>query len=164
MDNDQSNLDINFVELTAEVVAAYVMHNSVHKGDMPDLIASVHASLTTLGQPKPAPEAERPVPAVSIKKSVNPDYLISLEDGQRYKSLKRHLSGRGLTPEQYREKWGLSPDYPMVAPNYAKQRSDLAKSMGLGRQRRKDEAVEAVETEDGPAEEQPKARRTRAAG
>lgn len=162
MDNDQSNLDINFVELTAEVVAAYVMHNSVHKGDMPELIASVHASLTGLGQPKPAPEAERPVPAVPIKKSVNPDYLISLEDGQRYKSLKRHLNGRGLTPEQYREKWGLSPDYPMVAPNYAKQRSDLAKSMGLGRQRRKDDVVEAVQA---PAEDQqPKAKRARAEG
>lgn len=162
MDNDQSDFDVNFVELTAEVVAAYVMHNSVHKGDMPGLIASVHASLAGLGQPKPAPEAERPVPAVSIKKSVNPDYLISLEDGRRYKSLKRHLSGRGLTPEQYREKWGLSPDYPMVAPNYAKQRSDLAKSMGLGRQRRKDDEAEA-EAVEAPADEQPKAKRGRPA-
>lgn len=127
----------NLIELTAEVVAAFVMHNSVQKADIPDLIASVHSSLQQLGHPKPA-EPARPTPAVPIKKSVSPDYIISLEDGRRYKSLKRHLSGRGLTPERYREKWGLSPDYPMVAPNYAKQRSELAKSMGLGRQRKRD--------------------------
>jgi predicted transcriptional regulator len=88
----------------------------------------------TLGVLEAPPiEEEKPKPAVPIKKSITPDYLISLEDGRRYKSLKRHLGGRGLTPDQYREKWGLASDYPMVAPNYAKQRSDLAKSMGLGR-------------------------------
>ena len=127
----------NLIELTAEVVAAFVMHNSLQKSDLPELIASVYGSLQTLAEPR-APEPSRPVPAVPIKKSVSPDYIISLEDGRRYKSLKRHLSGRGLTPERYREKWGLSPDYPMVAPNYAKQRSELAKSMGLGRQRNRD--------------------------
>ncbi|WP_375459004.1 MucR family transcriptional regulator [uncultured Enterovirga sp.] len=136
MDNQEQAGQPNLIELTADVVSAFVMHNAVQKSDIPDLIASVHTSLVSLGQQKPGPEAERPVPAVSIKKSVSPDYLISLEDGRNYKSLKRHLSGRGLTPETYREKWGLPADYPMVAPNYAKQRSELAKSMGLGRQRR----------------------------
>lgn len=145
MDDQENAARANYVELTAEVVSAFIMHNSIQKADLPDLIAAVHASLSALGQPKPSPEAERPVPAVPIKKSVSPDHLISLEDGRRYKSLKRHLSGRGLTPEGYREKWGLPSDYPMVAPNYAKQRSDLAKSMGLGRQRRREPA------EDGPA-------------
>jgi predicted transcriptional regulator len=144
MDKMDSQTSPNLVGLTADVVAAYVMHNSVQKGDIPALIASVHSSLSSLGQPQPAAEAERPTPAVSIKKSIGQDYLISLEDGRRYKSLKRHLSGRGLTPEQYREKWGLPMDYPMVAPSYAKQRSELAKSMGLGRQRRKDTGPEAA--------------------
>lgn len=132
----------NLIELTAEVVAAFVMHNSLQKNDLPELIASVHGSLQQLAQPKSA-EPARPVPAVPIKKSISPDYIISLEDGRRYKSLKRHLSGRGLTPERYREKWGLTPDYPMVAPNYAKQRSELAKSMGLGRQRKREDAAPA---------------------
>ena len=142
----------NLIELTAEVVSAFVMHNSLQKGDLPELIQSVHSSLQQLAQPKTA-EAARPVPAVPVKKSVSPDFIISLEDGRRYKSLKRHLSGRGLTPERYREKWGLTPDYPRVAPNYAKQRSELAKSMGLGRQRK---------VEDAPAAPA-KARRTRTA-
>ncbi|HMO28566.1 MucR family transcriptional regulator [Enterovirga sp.] len=127
----------NLIELTAEVVSAFVMHNSLQKSDLPDLIAAVHNSLQQLAEPKLA-EPARPTPAVPIKKSISPDYIISLEDGRPYKSLKRHLSGRGLTPERYREKWGLSPDYPMVAPNYAKQRSELAKSMGLGRQRQRE--------------------------
>lgn len=160
MDNNDGAAQTNLVELTAEVVSAFIMHNSIQKADLADLIATVHTSLTALGKPKPAPEAERPVPAVSIKKSVSPDHLISLEDGRRYKSLKRHLSGRGLTPEGYREKWGLPSDYPMVAPNYAKQRSDLAKSMGLGRQRRR-EPVEA-ESAAAPAPAA-KARRARKA-
>ncbi|MBV9077234.1 MAG: MucR family transcriptional regulator [Methylobacteriaceae bacterium] len=132
MDSEQGSV---YVELTADVVAAYLTHNAVQKNEIPALIASVHASLSGLGAARPAAESEKPVPAVPIKKSVHPDYLVSLEDGRRYKSLKRHLSGRGLTPEQYREKWGLSHDYPMVAPSYAKQRSELAKSMGLGRRR-----------------------------
>jgi predicted transcriptional regulator len=140
----------NFIELTAELVSAYVANNSIQRGDIPGLIEAIHASFTSLGKPAASPAAERPIPPVSIKKSINQDYLISLEDGRRYKSLKRHLSGRGLTPEQYREKWSLPVDYPMVAPSYAKQRSELAKSMGLGRQRR----VEAVE----PARPAPKGR------
>ena len=137
MDSAEAETKANYVELTAEVVSAYLLHNSVQKDDIPALIASVHSSLSALGQPAPVPAAERPTPPVSIRKSIGQDYLISLEDGQRYKSLKRHLSGRGLTPEQYREKWGLPRDYPMVAPNYAASRSELAKKMGLGQARRK---------------------------
>lgn len=152
MDMIEETRKTNFVELTAEVVAAYVMHNAVQRGDLAELITSVHRALQGLTQPQAAPEAERPVPAVPIKKSVSHDFIISLEDGRRYKSLKRHLSGRGLTPERYREKWGLPADYPMVAPSYAKQRSDLAKSMGLGRQRRREEVVPV---------EAPKGRRSR---
>ena len=164
MDMAEEPDQTNYVELTAEVVSAYVMHNAVQRNDVGDLIAAVHASLTALGKPKAAAEAERPTPAISIKKSISPDHLISLEDGRRYKSLKRHLSGRGLTPEKYREKWGLPPDYPMVAPNYAKQRSDLAKSMGLGRQRRRaDETVEPVEPAGEPAEAPAPKRRRKAA-
>ncbi len=126
------------VEMTAEIVSAYVVKNSVPLADMPALIASVHGALGRLGTAAPdeAPAA-RPIPPVSIKKSVTDDYLISLEDGQRYKSLKRHLSKHGLTPADYRAKWGLPADYPMVAPAYAAKRSELAKSMGLGAQRRK---------------------------
>jgi predicted transcriptional regulator len=126
--------DENVVELTASVVSAYVSNNSISSFDLPGLIASVHASIKSLSTPAVA-QAPELVPPVSIKKSVTPDYLISLEDGKRYKSLKRHLSGRGLTPDEYRAKWGLQRDYPMVAPNYAAQRSELAKSMGLGRKR-----------------------------
>jgi predicted transcriptional regulator len=121
--------------LTADVVAAYVSHNSVRTADLPDLIASVHRAMQGLSAP-PQAEPEKREPPVSIKKSLTPEFLISLEDGRRYKSLKRHLKGRGLTPEQYREKWGLPRDYPMVAPNYAKQRSELAKALGLGQLRR----------------------------
>lgn len=142
MSNIEDRDTINYVELTAEVVSAFVMHNSIQRNDIPELIMSVHRSLRTLGQPNAAAVQEKPAPAVPVKKSVTPDYIISLEDGRRYKSLKRHLNGRGLTPEQYRERWSLPHDYPMVAPNYAKQRSELAKSMGLGRQRREEPEAE----------------------
>jgi predicted transcriptional regulator len=125
----------DFTTLTAEVASAYVANNSVRPADIPDLIASVHRALQGLSAP-PQAEPEKREPPVSIKKSITPDFLISMEDGKRYKSLKRHLTGRGLTPEQYREKWGLPRDYPMVAPNYAKQRSELAKALGLGQIRR----------------------------
>jgi predicted transcriptional regulator len=119
-------------ERTADVVSAYVANNALHISQLPELIVSVHAASKRLSAPGPI-EAERPEPPVPIKKSVTPDFLISLEDGRQYKSLKRHLTGRGLTPDQYRERWGLPRDYPMVAPNYAKQRSELAKALGLGR-------------------------------
>jgi predicted transcriptional regulator len=135
MDNQDAPTGQNVVELTADVVAAYVANNSMSATDLPGLIASIHTAMTALSAPAPTAEAEKPVPPVSIKKSVTPDYIISLEDGKQYKSLKRHLSGRGLTPSEYRTKWGLPHDYPMVAANYAAQRSELAKAMGLGRKR-----------------------------
>lgn len=124
------------VELTSDIVSAYVANNKVAASELPDVIASIHAALRGLDEKKPV-EPEKLTPMMPIKKTITADYLISLEDGRRYKSLKRHLSGRGLSPIEYREKWGLAKDYPMVAPNYAKQRSELAKALGLGQQRRK---------------------------
>ena len=124
----------NFVELAAEIVSAYVSNNPVPAADLPALLTTVHASLATAsGGPASAGAAETPTPAVPVKKSVTPDYLICLEDGKKFKSLKRHLrTTYDMAPEQYRLKWGLPADYPMVAPNYAKARSELAKAMGLG--------------------------------
>jgi predicted transcriptional regulator len=124
--------------LAAEVVAAYVSNNPLPKSDLPDLILAVHSSLTRLGsEPEHAlPQVEAKAPAVPIRKSVTPDYLICLDDGKRFKSLRRHLRALGLTPEQYREKWKLPSDYPMVARNYAAQRSALAKKIGLGQKRK----------------------------
>ena len=126
----------DFTALTAEVVSAYVANNSLRPADIPDLIDSVHRALQSLSAP-PQAEPEKRAPPVSIRKSITPDFLISMEDGRRYKSLRRHLTSRGLTPQAYREKWGLPLDYPMVAPNYAKQRSELARASGLGQIRRK---------------------------
>ncbi|BCG98690.1 MucR family transcriptional regulator [Mesorhizobium sp. 131-2-5] len=124
---------VDLVELTAEIVSAYVSKNPLPVAGLPDLIASIHLSLAGIGQP-PVPEAPRLEPAVNPKRSVFPDYIICLEDGKKFKSLKRHLGVHyGLTPDEYRAKWGLKSDYPMVAPNYAAQRSLLAKSSGLGR-------------------------------
>ena len=121
------------LHLAAEIVASYVSHNHLSGADLSGFIGQVHGALVGLGQPQPvAPVVGKPVPPVSIRKSVTPDFLVSLEDGRQYKSLKRHLAGRGLTPSEYRMKWGLDFDYPMVAPNYAKRRSDLAKASGLG--------------------------------
>jgi predicted transcriptional regulator len=128
----------SYIELTAEIVSAYVSNNTVAAGDIPGLINQVHAALTrVLGNPVEAP-SEPLKPAVSLKKSITPEYIVCLEDGKKFKSLKRHLRTQyNMTPEQYREKWGLNPDYPMVAPNYAAARSELAKQMGLGQQRRR---------------------------
>ncbi|MCA0419638.1 MAG: MucR family transcriptional regulator [Proteobacteria bacterium] len=126
------------IDLVAGIVSAFVAHNSVPSSELPALIASTHAALSMLGaEPAPPPE-EKSVPAVSIKKSIAPDFLICLEDGKKFKSLKRHLrTAYDMTPEQYRAKWSLPTDYPMVAPVYAEARSALAKKMGLGSQRRK---------------------------
>lgn len=121
----------SLVALTSGLVAAYVSANKVSAGEVPAIVTSVYSSLSTLGKQEPTPEPLKP--PVSIKKSITDDYLISLEDGKQYKSLKRHLAGKGLSPADYREKWGLPRDYPMVAPNYAAQRSELAKKFGLGR-------------------------------
>lgn len=132
MDDNNTAANQNSTALTTDIVSAFVSNNAVSAADLPGLISSVYASITGLTVSAKL-EAENPVPPVSINKSVTPDYLISLEDGRQYKSLRRHLRGKGLTPAEYREKWGLPHDYPMVAPTYAAQRSALAKSMGLGR-------------------------------
>jgi predicted transcriptional regulator len=122
-------------------VSAYLGKNSIPHTAIPELIASVHEAIVGLVKQKEA-EPEKPVLLMPIKKTITPDYLISLEDGKRYKSLKRHLTGRGMTSADYRVKWGLPSDYPMVAPNYAKQRSELAKAAGLGRKRVEEPAPE----------------------
>lgn len=135
----------NYIELAADIVSAYVSNNSVPSGDLPSLISEVHTALTkvSVGAVEASPEVLKP--AIPIKKSVTPDFIICLEDGKKFKSLKRHLRTQySITPEQYREKWGLPMDYPMVAPNYAKARSELAKEMGLGQQRRKRRARAAA--------------------
>ena len=127
-----------YIELTASIVSAYVSNNPVPAHDLSALINQVHSALTRVstGQGDIASEPLRP--AVSVKKSITPDHIVCLEDGKKFKSLKRHLRTQySMTPEQYREKWGLPPDYPMVAPNYAAARSQLAKQMGLGQQRRR---------------------------
>jgi len=136
MSDNQSDISQSFAEMTSDLVAAYVAHNPLPLDQLPILIQSVHSTLSGLNSPA-KPEAEKPVPAVPIKKSVTPDYIISLEDGRKFKSMKRHLGGLGMTPAEYRTKWGLPSNYPMVAPNYAAQRSELAKSLGLGQQRPK---------------------------
>jgi predicted transcriptional regulator len=148
----------NYTELTADIVSAYVANNNIRPVDLPDLISSIHLALQGVGSPAPKQEEEKLTPAVNPTKSVTPDYLISLEDGRQYKSLKRHLRGRGLTPEEYRRKWGLSHDYPMVAANYARQRSELAKTMGLGQQRRKSTQAKAAAPAEKVTTDAPKKR------
>ena len=127
------------IELAAEVVAAYISNNPLPKSELPDLILAVHSAVQTLGKGPDAarPQATTKPPAVPVGKSITPDYVICLEDGKKYKSLRRHLRLFDLTPEQYREKWNLPSDYPMVAPNYAAKRSALAKKIGLGQKRSK---------------------------
>ncbi|HEY8162518.1 MAG: MucR family transcriptional regulator [Methylocystis sp.] len=128
----------NNIELAADIVSAYVSNNSVPAADLPHLISEVFNALLHVGSNGVAAPAEPPKPAVAVKRSVTNDYIICLEDGKKFKSLKRHLRTQyGLSPEEYREKWGLPADYPMVAPNYAQARSNLAKQMGLGQQRRR---------------------------
>ncbi len=129
----------NPVELAAEIVAAFVSNNPLPKGELPALIHALHSAVEriTAGPQSAPPQVEAKTPAVPIRKSITPDFLICLDDGKRFKSLRRHLAGLGLTPEQYREKWNLPSDYPMVAPNYAAQRSALAKKIGLGQGRGK---------------------------
>jgi predicted transcriptional regulator len=128
----------NLIELAADIVSAYVSNNSIASGELTNLIAEVYGALKRTTTGEPVVEAEPLKPAVPVKRSITPDYIVCLEDGKKFKSLKRHLRTHyDLTPEQYREKWGLPADYPMVAPNYAEARSQLAKKMGLGQQRRK---------------------------
>jgi predicted transcriptional regulator len=128
--------DRDLIALTSEIVAAYVSNNQVATTDLPGLISSVFKSMSSAGQVVETPPAEKQVPAVPIKKSVQPDFIICLEDGKKLKMLKRHLRTRyNMTPTEYRQKWGLPDDYPMVAPNYTEQRSGLAKKIGLGQKR-----------------------------
>lgn len=128
----------SFIELTATIVSAYVSNNTVPSTEIPNLIGQVHSALERVSGGQMSTPAEPLKPAVPVKRSVTPEYLICLEDGMKFKSLKRHLRTRyNMTPDQYREKWGLPSDYSMVAPNYAAARSELAKQMGLGQQRRR---------------------------
>ena len=135
--NDNEVAEDTLLTLTADIVAAHVSNNSVAVNDLPNLIQNVHSALSGISASRSAPEP-RPEPKVPIRSSVKPDYIVCLEDGKRLKMLKRHLMTHyQLTPDQYRQKWGLAADYPMVAPNYAEQRRTLAKSIGLGTKRRK---------------------------
>lgn len=148
--------DADLLGITAEIVSAHVSNNPVSMSDLPALITEVHRTLSSLGSTSTSASPEtRKEPAVSIKKSITPDYLISLEDGKKVKMLKRHLqTAYGLTPAQYREKWGLPSDYPMVAPNYAARRSALAKEIGLGSASRRGaaqaETVSQPKSKPGP--------------
>ena len=130
---------MNPVELAAEMVAAFVSNNPLPKSELPALIHAVHSAVERLavGAETAPAQVEAKTPAVPIRRSITPDFLICLDDGKRFKSLRRHLAGLGLTPVQYREKWRLPFDYPMVAPNYAAQRSAIAKTLGLGQFKRK---------------------------
>jgi predicted transcriptional regulator len=145
--SDPTNTQLT--DMVAKIVSAYVMNNSVNAADLPGLIKDVHAALVGLGATPAEPPAEL-VPAVSIRKSITPDYLICLDDGKRFKSLKRHLTQLGMTPDEYRHKWNLPRDYPMVAPNYSAVRSGLAKTNGLGR-KPADKAVSTTTTKRSKA-------------
>ena len=143
---DQSkNSTVDYTKLATSIVIAYVSNNPVPRAELPALISAVHDALRGRPAPKP-PEEVKQEPAVPIKKSVTADFLICLEDGKPYRTLKRHLGKLGLTPEKYREKWSLPPDYPMVARNYSKHRSELAKDMGLGK---------PVRPQDTPSSDEP---------
>jgi predicted transcriptional regulator len=148
---DEQNRD-DLIMMAADIVSAFISNNAVRAAELPDLIQAVHAALQSIAEGKPD-DAPPPalVPAVSIKKSVTDDYLVCLDDGKKFKSLKRHLSALGMTPDDYRAKWKLPRDYPMVAPGYASRRSELAKASGLGSNRRKAQPVPVLK----PAEPAP---------
>jgi predicted transcriptional regulator len=129
----ERELDDSLLEQVTLIVSAFVSNNALSPADLPKLIADTHSALQSLSGPEILPVTEDLKPAVAIKKSVTPDFIICLDDGMKFKSMKRHLTGLGMTPDDYRTKWGLASDYPMVAPNYAATRSALARSNGLGR-------------------------------
>ena len=134
----ESDHSANYIELAADIVSAYVSNNSVPASDLPGLISDIHSALVRVTAGIAPVLSEAPKPAVPTKRSVTNEFIVCLEDGKKFKSLKRHLRTQyNMSPEEYREKWGLTPDYPMVAPNYARARSQLAKQMGLGQQRRR---------------------------
>jgi predicted transcriptional regulator len=152
MDEQASSANANILELTADLVASFVSKNKVPASDLTGLISQVHATLSLVGNGKSEPVPQALQPAVPIKNSVKPDYIVCLEDGKKFKTLKRHLKTTfNMTPDQYRAKWGLRFDYPMVAPAYAAKRSELAKSMGLGNLRQKAKAAK-VAGKKGPSE------------
>ncbi len=133
MENDSIDMTETLITLTSDIIAAHVSNNNVNGEELPSLITSVYGALAGLGN-APAPVEVRPEPAVSVRTSIKPDYIVCLEDGKKLKMLKRHLMTHyNLTPEQYRQRWNLPADYPMVAPNYAEKRRELAKKIGLGR-------------------------------
>ena len=134
MSGAETAVDVDLVELCTEIVCAYVSHNALSPSDLPKLISEVHGSLKVLQASESQQQQEERKPAVPVRKSIAPDFLVCLEDGKKFKSLKRHLRTHyNLTPEEYRDKWGLPADYPMVAPSYSETRSRLAKVNGLGR-------------------------------
>jgi predicted transcriptional regulator len=138
---DNEGAEDTLLTLTADIVAAHVSNNSVAVNDLPNLISNVHSALKVISASSAAPEA-RPEPKVPVRSSIKPDFIVCLEDGKRQKMLKRHLmTNHNMTPDEYRQKWGLSADYPMVAPNYAEQRRTLAKSIGLGTKRKRARAA-----------------------
>ena len=159
MDDSAESMQIEHLELAVDIVAAYVSNNSVPPADLPALIGGVHAALSSLvGAPAAvAPVVEKLTPA-QVRKSISHDQLVSFEDGKPYKTLRRHLTLRGLTPEAYREKWGLPRDYPMTAASYSAQRSELARALGLGQQRRKSVSPKAAEPEASAPAAAPKTR------
>ena len=146
----ESTSGADYIQITADIVSAFVSNNAVRASELPSIIEAVHTSLLKVSELKTEePVAENKVPAVPVKKSITDDYIICLEDGKKFKSLKRHLStAYNMSPDEYRAKWGLNRDYPMVAPAYASARSNLARQMGLGRKR--DEAMDEVVTEAAP--------------
>lgn len=136
LNTSNAEIELDIVELTSDIVSAYVSNNPVQSSDLPGIIQNIYATLGNL-QASPEPEPVEQKPAVSVRKSITDDYLICLEDGKQFKSLKRHLRSKyDMSPEEYREKWNLPHDYPMVAPSYARQRSKLAKKMGLGQSKK----------------------------
>ena len=149
----------SLIELTADIVSSHVTKNNVSVGDLPRLIQEVHQALASLGQPQQEPEQEAKTPAVSVRASIKPDYLVCLECGKQQKTLKRHVqNAHGMTPREYRQAYGLKADYPMVAPNYSERRSEMAKAIGLGNKGRSAGAGKAAKQNDGGS---PKKRRGR---
>jgi predicted transcriptional regulator len=145
--------ELDLTSYAANIVSAYVAHNAIGADKLPDLIGSVYAALSRASVHAVEPEKAELIPAISVKKSVTPEYIVCLEDGKKFKSLKRHLRAvYDISPEEYREKWGLPRDYPMVAPAYAIARSNLAKSMGLGRQKKIEEAPQPAPAAASKAE------------
>ncbi len=146
MDDSAESVHAEYLELAVDIVAAYVSNNSVPVTDLPSLIGGVYAALNSLGTvPKAATQPMEKLTAAQIRKSISHDQLVSFEDGKPYKTLRRHLTLRGLTPETYREKWGLPRDYPMTAASYSAQRSELARALGLGQQRRQNASAPKAE-------------------